>query len=574
LDEQASYPHLREILVFLGVAGIAVPFLGRLRIPPVLGFLAIGALLGPFGLSLFHKEWPALGWVTIGDVEGVRAIADLGIVFLLFMIGLDLSLRRLWEMRGLVLGLGIAQIAACAAGLALLAMLLGVRPIGAGVIGSALALSSTAIVMEILTRRRAVGSAVGRSAFAILLMQDLAVIPLLVLIGAAGSSGEDAGESLLWALASAVVAVGLIALAARFVVRPLFRLVAGAGSREMFMAATLLVVAGTAGITAAAGLSMALGAFLAGLALAETEYRHSIEADIEPFKGLLMGLFFLSVGMGIDFRLVAAAPLTLLGATLGVILLKAVIIAGLCRLFRQWRPAAIETGFLLGQAGEFGFVVVGLAAAQGLLDPAHGQAALIVISLSMAATPAAAKLGRRIAAMARRDMAAAIDSEVPADLSGHVVIAGYGRVGRMVGRILDDENVPWIAIEHDAEAVADLHGSDATVIFGDADRAALLSRAGAENAQAVIVTLDDAEAAARAVAAVHQHWPDKPIFARARDEAAARQLSELGAKQVVPEVIEGALQLAARLLEGIGMPEEAVDRRIDHARRRGESAGQ
>jgi CPA2 family monovalent cation:H+ antiporter-2 len=274
--------------------------------------------------------------------------------------------------------------------------------------------------------------------------------------------------------------------------------------------------------------------------------------------------------MGIDFRLVAAAPLTLLGATLGVLLVKAVIVGTLCRLFHQWRPAAIETGFLLAQGGEFAFVVVGLAAAQGLLDPSHAQGALIVTSLSMAATPGIAALGRRVAAGARRKMAAELDDGVPADLSGHVVIAGYGRVGRMVGRILDDEHVPWIAIEHDAEAVADLHGSKAAVIFGEADRAALLSRAGIETAQAVVVTLDDPDAASRAVAAIHQHWPEKPLFARARDDAAAQHLSGLGAREVVPEAIEGALQLSARVLQALGMPDEAVDRRIDDARRRGD----
>lgn len=567
--------YLREIMVFLVAAGIAVPLLHRLRVSPVLGYLLLGALVGPYGLGLLVTAHPWVSYVVIDDHAGVSRLAELGVIFLLFVIGLDLSLERLWSLRRLVFGLGSLQIVVTAIVLGSLAVWFGVAPAGAAVLGACLALSSTAIVMQLLAERHVLGSTLGRTSFAILLMQDLAVVPILLLIGVLGTQGEHPlGWALTMALGKAVIVMALIYLIGRRVLRPLLRLVARSRSPEMFMAAVLLIAIGSAALTGQAGLSMALGAFLAGLLLAETEFRHRVEVDIEPFKGLLLGLFFMSVGMGIDYREVGAAGALVPGAVLGLLLLKALITSALCLAFGLPRHAAVETGLLLGQGGELAVVVLGLAAATGLLPPDTTRFVLIVVSLSMLATPLVAQIGEWLArrlAQRRIDADAAL-ANMP-DLEAHVVIAGFGRVGRAMARILETEQRAWIAFDLDVEIVARARAAGLPVYQGDAARLEMLERAAISRAAALVVTTDNRAAADHIVRGVRAHAPALPIYARARDGEHGARLLDFGATDVVPETVEASLQLAARVLDQLGLPPEAVAERISREREVGLAPG-
>jgi len=565
-----SIPHLREIVVFLVAAGIVVPFFSRWRISPVLGFLALGAMLGPYGLGLFADEIGVLRLAVIDDIEGVKPLAELGVVFLLFMIGLELSPERLWALRRLVFGLGTLQVALTAVVIGMIAWSFGNPPGAALVLGMAFALSSTAVVMQLLVERRAVASPLGRASFAILLLQDLAVVPILMLVSvlaaqAAGSLSMALGTALLRAL----LAIAGIVVVGRLLLRPLFRIASATRSPELFMAVTLLAALGTAGLTHAAGLSMALGAFLAGLLIAETEYRHEIEVDIEPFKGLLLALFFMSVGMSTDFRVVAGKPFWLAASVVGLFAIKAPIIAVLGRLFGFPRHAAVEAGLLLGQGGEFAFVVVGIAAIRGLLPRDTAQFMLLVTALSIMVTPLVAILARRVSQALERDQATRgvpEEAKVPRELAGHVIIAGFGRVGQMLARVFDACGVQYVALDVDAVAVAQHRASGLPVFYGDASRVEILRRMHAERAQSVVVTTDNPVSAQHTVHAVRQKWPNLLVVARARDSTHARRLIDCGASEVVPETVEASLQLAGRVLESAGEPAEAVSQALAQQR--------
>lgn len=392
-----------DALVLLGTAAVLIPLFRRGGVNQVLGYLAAGALLGPFGLGLFVEKFHPLYWITIADPAGVAGIAELGIVFLLFVIGLELSLARLKTMRRLVAGLGGLQVVLSAAAITAAALAMGQELPAAIVLGMSLALSSTAIVLEILTRQDRMGSPVGQAAFAVLLAQDMAAIPILMFVsmsgagmGAGSGAGGSVAEELLKALLQAAVAVGAIVFAGRFLMRPLFRLVASVHSAELFIAAVLFVILGTGVVAHQAGLSMALGAFIAGLLLAETEFRKAIEATIDPVKGLLLGVFFFTVGMRVDFRELLREPWLLLAYVCGLIAIKTVVLTGLARLFRLPWPAAFETGLLLGPGGEFAFVILGLAADLSLVSPQTSGMALAVVSVTMATTPGLSFVAGRV----------------------------------------------------------------------------------------------------------------------------------------------------------------------------------
>ena len=560
-----ALPYLREAMLFLIAAGIIVPLLHRWRVSPVLGYLLVGYLIGPYGLGLFAGQWPWLAYLSIPEMSGVQALAELGVVFLLFVIGLELSLGRLWALRRLVFGLGSLQVLVSALAIAAVAGLLGSSATAATLIGASLALSSTAIVMQLLAERRQLGTPLGRAAFSILLLQDLAVVPILFLVGVLGAQqGGGVLLPLLLALGKALLVMAAIFVVGRMLLRPLMRLVARARSPEMFMAAILLIAIGSASLTAIAGLSMALGAFLAGLLLAETEFRHEIEVDIEPFKGLLLGLFFVSVGMGVDARLVASNLGAILATLLALVAAKALIIYLLARAFGLSRALALETGLLLGQAGEFAFVVLGLASQMTLLPSSDIQFLLIVVSLSMLLTPGLAALARRsVAGMIRREPEHAQPEPMALDgIEGHVVIAGFGRVGQALARVLDSERLSYVALDLDAEHVARARAESLPVFYGDASRLDMLRRAHLATARALVVTMDSAQAAEHIVRAVRQFAPELPIYARARDRAHGRRLLQQGATEVTPETIEASLQLAARVLVSTGFSEDAAKQRI------------
>lgn len=565
MHSEVGLPYLRELMIFLIAAGIVVPLLHRIRISPVLGYLLVGFVIGPFGLGLFAAQFPALHYVSISELDGVRQLAELGVVFLLFVIGLELSFERLWAMRRLVFGLGSLQVLLCALGIGLIALAFGASAQTAILVGSALALSSTAIVMQVLAERRQLGTALGRTSFAILLMQDLAVVPILLLVGVLGAgASEHVAGALAFAFTKAALMIAAIYLIGRLLLRPLMRSVARARSPEMFMAAILLVAIGSAMLTQAAGLPMALGAFLSGLLLAETEFRHEIEVAIEPFKGLLLGLFFVSVGMGLDARVIALQAPALLAAVLGLSLLKGLSIALLCRAFGLSNAVALETGLLLGQAGEFAFVVLGIAAQQALISAELGQFMLLVAGLSMLVTPLVALIARRGAMhlAARAAAANALDPDELHDVEGHVVIAGFGRVGVTLARVMDVEQIAYIALDLDVEEVARARARGLPVHYGDASRLEILRRTHLEQARALVITMDSAKAAEHIVRAVRDFAPNLPIYVRARDSKHARRLLAHGASEVVPETVEASLQLAARVLVGTGMSEDAAELRI------------
>ncbi len=561
--------NLREVIVFLVAAGVVVPLVHRLRISPVLGFLLVGLVIGPHGLARFADMAPWLDYAMIGDQEGVRALAELGVVFLLFMIGLELSVDRLWAMRRLVFGLGGLQVVVSGVVITAIASAFDNTLIAAMVFGAAFALSSTAIVMQLLTENRRLGTATGRLSFAVLLFQDLAVLPILLMVTAfAAQSDQSAVLAFGWAIGQALIAVVVILVLGRLLIRPLFQFVGSAASREMFLALVLLVIIGTAVVTERAGLSLALGAFLAGLLLAETEYRHQVEIDIEPFKGLLLGLFFVSVGMGIDIGQVGARPLWLLASVVGLFLTKGVVIYALARLFRQPRSVALEAALLLGQGGEFGFLIVGLALSLTLVPGDTAQFMLIVTGLTMFVTPLVAHVARRLARRveAWEAQRGQDNADLPSDLAGHVIVVGYGRVGQTVGSILGEQELFHIGLDVDANRVARFRAQGASLFYGDGSRAEMLRKFGIERAAALVVTMDDPLAAEGVVAAAHHHWPDLAIYARARDVRHAERLVAKGASHVIPETMEVSLQLGEVALMGAGIPDDAARQVIETRR--------
>jgi monovalent cation:proton antiporter-2 (CPA2) family protein len=557
---------LREIIVFLFAAGIIVPLVRRLKISPVFGFLIVGMAIGPYGLVRFSDAAPWLGMIMIGDPQGVRVLAEMGVVFLLFMIGLELSLDRLWAMRRRVFGLGTAQILISGAVIAVVAWSFG-NPIAISIVlGASFALSSTAIVMQLLAENRRLGTATGQTSFAILLCQDLAVLPVLFLIGVLGQQSDTPVLAAFGrAMGEALVAAAAIYVIGRLAIRPVFRFVGNTASREMFVALVLLIVLGTAWITEHFGLSMALGAFLAGLLLAETEYRHEIAVDIEPFKGLLVGLFFISIGMSIDIAQVAEDPVWLIVSVAGMYLIKSPIVYVLTRLFGESRPVALEAGLLLGQAGEFAFVAIGMALAVGLMPNDTAQFMLIVASLTMMSTPLVAHVARRLArALEVRDAGnSRRDADIPIGLTGHVIVVGYGRVGQMLGSILDSLEIPHVGLDNDAGMVGRFRRTGMGVYFGDASRAELLQKFGADGAAALVVTMDNPHIAEHVVRVARRHWPELPIYARARDAAHAARLIDRGASHVIPEIVEASLQLGEMVLTGVGIPDETARRVIE-----------
>lgn len=558
-------------MIFLVAAGLVVPLMHRLRISPVLGFLVVGLTIGPHGFGRLAQEWPWLRVLVIDDPEQVRGLAEFGVVFLLFMIGLDLSFRRLMQMRRLVFGLGGAQVLVSAIFIGTTAFAFGNDAPASIILGACLALSSTAIVMELLIKSRRLASPTGRVSFGILLFQDLAVVPVLFLVGVLGTdTGDSTVFALVLALGKAALAISVILFLGRTVIRPLFRIVDEARSRELFMAAVLLIIIATSIASAYAGLSAALGAFLAGLLLAECEFRHQIEVDVEPFKGLLLGLFFLSVGMRIDIAEILAEPKWILLSVIGLYALKSVIVFLLSLAFRQPTSVALESALLLGQGGEFAFVVISLAVSLALLPADTAQFMLIVTSLTMLVTPVVAQIARAMCAPlaeAERQKGLRTSPDLPDDLPDHVILAGYGRVGQMLGSILSEHRIPHIGLDVDTALVSEFRKMGAAVYYGDASNPDILRRAGIDHAIALAVTMDSPGPAVQVVRAVRKQWPGLPILARARDAAHAKLLLEAGATDVVPETVEASLELAETVICAAGFSQDTAHQIIAERRK-------
>ncbi|MGQ0674279.1 MAG: cation:proton antiporter domain-containing protein [Hyphomicrobium sp.] len=548
---------LRDVMIVLVTAALIVPLVQRLRVSPVLGFLAAGMVLGPKGLGALAAKLPLLALVTVGSEDSLATLGEVGVVLLLFLIGLELSLKRLVTMRRLVFGLGGLQVLLSAAVIAVAAGLLGLDPGTALVIGIALSLSSTAIVVELLSEQQRLATSTGRASFAILLLQDLAVVPLLLLLTLIGPGREgEALSGVALALGQALLAVGLIVAVGAILLRPIFRLVSASGNQEVFVAATLLVAVGSGLISALAGLSMALGAFVAGLLLAETEFRRAIEATIEPFKGLLLGAFFFTVGMSIDIAALINDPLPILATTMALIVGKAVIAAVLAHRFGFSWSTAIATGLLIGACGEFAFIVTTQAELYRVISPERAAFLKNVVAVSMVFLPLLDVIGRRLFAgpadVASPDPALSL---LPTEEQAvDAVVIGHGRVGELVSDMLDRHGVRHVVTERIGNLVTDARRAGRPVYFGDARNAAFLTRCGLPKAKAVIMTIHDWPEIDELVAAVRALRPDIVIVARARDAEHARHLYEMGVTDAVPETIEASLQLSEAALVGLGVP--------------------
>jgi CPA2 family monovalent cation:H+ antiporter-2 len=533
----------KQALIVLGAAGVVIPLFHRLHVSSVLGFMLVGIVVGPFGLASFTPYLPWLSAITIAAPESIEPIAHLGVVLLLFMIGLELSFERLWVMRRLVFGFGSLQVVLCAALLAGIAIVLGHNQIAAVVVGLALAMSSTAVVIQVLSEEKRLNTATGRTSFAILLFQDLAVVPVLLVLGTFAPTthvSSMAGFGL--AVGQALLTVAAIVALGRLVLRPLFRSVARTRSAELFVAACLLVVIVTGLATAATGLSMALGALIGGLLLAGTEYRRQVEVTIEPFKGLAVGVFLISIGMSLDIRTLGAQPLLILGAAGCTMLLKLLVVAGLARAFGLNWANSLHTGLLLGPGGEFAFVILSMANAEHLLAPDVVGAMLFVTALTMATIPLLSTVDPSI-------MVPDVSGALP-----RVIVAGFGRVGQTVAAMLEVHKVPYVAIDRDPDRVARQRAQGVPVYFGDITQLDLLRRLHLETALALVVTLDDPAAADELVAAARSERQDLLIIARARDAAHAAHLYRIGASDAVPETIEASLQLSEAVLVDVGVP--------------------
>lgn len=544
-----------DALVVLGTAGVVVPIVRRMGVNPVIGYLGAGALLGPLGLGSFTQTFPSLYWFTIADARDVEGIANLGVVFLLFLIGLELSFRRLMTMRRLVFGLGGLQVLVTSAIISGATILTGQSSDVAIILGASLALSSTAIVLELLSSEGRLTTAAGRASFAVLLAQDLAVVPILVFISVLGA---DTGGSVLAhlsnALFKAVVAVAFLILVGRLLLRPLFQMVASTHSTELFVAATLFVIVGAGLAAHQAGLSMALGAFVAGLMLAETEYGKAIQATVEPFKGLLLGTFFFTVGMAIDFRVFLREPGWLLAAVLGLLAGKTLLIAILGRLFRLSWPTVIESSLLLGPASEFAFVSIGLAATLGLIEPRVSGFVVAVTAVSMVLTPLVALLGRHLAAKLSAERTDDPELSVrPPGEEEQAIVVGYGRVGKVVCSLLATHGLKYIAIDNEPADVARDRRDGHNVYYGDATEPGFLEACGLMQATGVIITVQSHTAIDEVVGRIRAVRPDVLIVSRARDANHARHLYSIGATDAVPETIEASLQLSEAALVGLGI---------------------
>ena len=548
---------LTETLVYLVAAIIAVSISRRLGLGSVLGYLAAGIAIGPFGLRL------------IKDPQHILHFAELGVVLLLFIVGLELKPSRLWVMRRMVFGLGSLQIVCSAAAIAAVVILLGLDTTSAVVIGLTLALSSTAFVLQLLGEKKQLTSAHGRAAFSILLQQDLAAIPMIALFpmlgaAAAAGSGFNFGQALLMV----GTFVGLI-VGGRLLLRPVLRIVAESGLPEIFTATALLVVIGSALLMQVSGTSMVLGAFLAGMLLADSEYRHQLEADIAPFKGLLLGLFFIAVGMTVNLDLLFSAPVMILTLAAGLMLTKIVVLAPLTRVFGScnW-GSAFKTAALMSQGGEFGFVLFAIAARENILDASLIDPLILAISVSMMLTPIIFALAERLAVAGNSKGAGEYDT--PEDHHDGIIIAGFGRVGQIVGRVLQISNIAFTAIDIDSSQVQIVRRYGNVVHYGDVGRADLLRAAGAERAKVYVIAIGDMENSLRAAEVAMKNFPHMHVIARARNRLHAHKLMDIGVTHIFRETLLSSLAMSEETLTSIGIRKETAERIVTAFKERDE----
>lgn len=531
---------LAESAIYLAAAVVAVPLFSRLGFGSVLGYLAAGAVIGPWGLRL------------VGDVDGILHFSEFGVVLLLFVIGLELQPARLWTMRHGVFGLGGVQVAATATVIGGAGIAVGLDWRAALTIGLGLSLSSTAFALQMLAEKRQLTTRHGRTAFSILLFQDLAAIPMIALVPLLAGGGAVGGRTQLDSVLTVVLAVGGVVLGGRFLLQHLFRIMARTGVREIFTASALLVVIGVSLLMQTVGLSMALGAFLAGVLLAESEFRHELEADIEPFKGLLLGLFFIAVGMSVNFGVLLTKPGLVVALVMGLTACKFAILFGTGIASGHDRRSALYLAAAISQGGEFAFVIFGIAVGAGALQADLSQLLILVVTLSMAVTPF---LFVAVDRALRRKAAAPDAATAPSPVieERRVVIAGFGRFGQIVGRLLRAKKIPFTALESDAAHVGFVAKYGNKIFYGDASRLDLLTAAHVEQASVFVLALDDVETSLRTAETVRRHFPDVRVVARARNREHAYRLMDLGITDIYRETFASSLEAARDTLTFLGL---------------------
>lgn len=549
---------LIQVAVFLAAAAIAAP-LGRIfRMGAVLGYLAAGIIIGPYILGPLYK---------LDSVESILHFGEFGVVMLLFVIGLELRPVRLWSMRSAIFGLGSAQLVATSLVLAAIGLVLGLGLGQALFIGLALSLSSTAFALQILDEKGEINTRHGRLAFSVLLFQDLAAIPLIALVPlfASGSAEEPAMN--LKAGIFAIVTIAGVIVVGRLLLNRLYRLVAATGVREAMTASALLTVVGVALIMEAAGLSAALGSFIAGALLADSEYRHQIEADIGPFEGLLLAVFFIAIGMSIDLSVVASEPLQLIAIVIGLVAIKAVILFALGRWWGLTSEPARRFGLVISQGGEFAFVLFAAGVSEHVIGQPLANLLTLAVTLSMAATPLLLLIDESVF---RRAEPAPPDYETPEGGDQHVIVAGFGRFGQIVARVLRARRIPFTALDSSVAQVDFVRRFGAQIYYGDAGRLDILRAAQADKARAFVLAIDNVEASLRVAEMVRQHFPDLPIYARARDRIHVHKLLDLGVTIIERETFLSALELTRRLLRGLGLSEAETKRLLQTFKRQDE----
>lgn len=546
-----------ELVLIILAASVMVATLARaLKLPAMLGYLLAGIVIGPH----------AMGWLP--DTPQARYLAEFGVVFLMFSVGLEFSLPRMLSMRGIVFGFGSIQVAAIMLVALVLALLLGLG-IPAGIaLGGTLAMSSTAIVSKLLSDRVELQSAHGKLSMGALLFQDLAVVPLLILIPAFAMPAEVLATELIWALLKATVVLAVLLYFGQKILRPLFHRVASTKSSELFTLNLLLITLGLAYLTEQAGLSLALGAFLAGMLVSETEYRYQVEDDIKPFRDVLLGLFFITVGMRLDIALVGEHAIVVVVLLLAIIIGKAMLIWAVCRIFRYGHSTAVRTSLLLAQGGEFGLVLLSLSADQGLLGPDVVQPVLAAIIISMLLAPVFIHrmdwVTLRLSSGEWANRAKEVHDIALKTFgkSGHVIVCGFGRSGQSLARFLEAENIPFVALDSDPTRVKAAAAAGESVVFGNPSKREVLVAAGIARARAVVITFSDLSAAMSIIRHVRDIKPELPLVARTVDDSHVSKLKDAGATEVVSEVMEGSLMLASHALILLGLPLAQVLRRI------------
>ncbi|HEX5127364.1 MAG TPA: monovalent cation:proton antiporter-2 (CPA2) family protein [Rhodocyclaceae bacterium] len=538
---------LIQAAIFLAVAVLMVPLARKLGLGAVLGYLAAGVLIGPWGLKL------------IDDVQAILHFGEFGVVLFLFVIGLELQPSRLWVLRRPVFGLGGAQVIFTALALGSIALLCGLNWRGASIMGLALAMSSTALVLQMLAEKNQLADRHGRNAFAILLFQDLSVIPILALIPLLDGSAHMGGD---WRdLVKAIAVIAAVIVGGRTLLRPAFKLVAALGSSESFTTAALLVVVGTTLLMEYAGLTASLGAFLAGVLLADSEYRHELEADIEPFKGLLLGLFFIAVGMSANLGLLIASPLALAGLVISLMTIKFAILLVIGRVVGGPQGCSRKLAISLAQGGEFAFVLFQLARQYDLMTSTQADWLVLAVTISMLCAPLLFMLEDKLLAP-RFDKAVKRPFDTIEDQGNPVVIAGYGRVGQIVSRLLALKKIPFTVLESSSEQVDFVRKFGSKVYYGDASRLELLHAAGVEKAKLFVLAIDNVDVSLKTAAIVRRHFPNLPIYARARNRFHAYKLMDLGIKTLVRETWHGSIDLAEQVLLGLHVDATEVNRAI------------